>query len=178
MYSLKEIINSDLQNSTEKYSRGTILQKPGETASHAYYVKSGLLRSYTLDDKGKEHTYMFAPEDWIIADMESQEFGNPAKLYIECLEDSEVVAIGKDFFKNQKLDPEQLKDQIDLLSRRVGILQQRVIMLMSASAAERYEKFIHTYPSLQNRLTLKMIASYIGITPEALSKLRGQRVGK
>ena len=72
------------------------------------------------------------------------------------------------------LNIDQLKNKVNLLSRRVAVLQRRVIMLMSASAKDRYELFLETYPKIPNRVPQRMIASYLGITPEALSKIRGK----
>ena len=132
----------------------------------------GFLRSYHLDDKGKIHTFMFAPEDWIIGDVESIALGNQNSLYIDCLEDSEVIV-------SQEINPDSnptiLEEKNNKLLRRVGMLQQRVIMLMSYTARERYEFFLKTYPTLPNRVS-QMIASYLGITPEALSKIRREMV--
>ena len=64
------------------------------------------------------------------------------------------------------------------MHRRAGALQRRVLMMMSTSALERYEFFLETYPQLGGRISQKLIASYLGITPQALSKLRAERVGK
>lgn len=108
---------------------------------------------------------MFAPEGWIVADANPAD--EPAKLYIDSLEDSEVVVLNKD---QDRQEPE-----VPPLLRRIRVLQNRVIMLMSASAIERYEHFCETYPDILQRVPQKMIASYLGITPEALSKVKGMR---
>ena len=68
--------------------------------------------------------------------------------------------------------PEYARLELHRLLRRIGVLQKRVLMLMSASAKERYQEFTATYPSIQRRVSQKMIASYLGITPEALSRIR------
>lgn len=151
--------------SIKTIQKGALLQKEGELGTKAYYVKKGLLRSYVIDHKGKEHIYMFAPEDWIVAD--SNPAAEPAKLYIDALEDSIVVEMKK--------DPDQLEPEVPPLLRRIRVLQNRVIMLMSSSAIERYEHFCETYPDILQRVPQKMIASYLGITPEALSKVKGMK---
>jgi CRP-like cAMP-binding protein len=161
---------------SRNFSKGDILQGAGQESTKVYFVKKGLLRSYTIDDKGKEHIYMFASEGWIISDIEKEVFGNKTVLFIEAIEDSEVYAF----------NPEQLyqlegrhaySDYIfSSLMKRIGVMQRRILALMSASAKERYESFLQIYPDLQNRVPQKMIASYLGITPEALSKIRGQIV--
>lgn len=157
------------------FKKRSIIEHAGNRSNRVYYVIKGLLRSYHLDDKGKIHTFMFAPEDWIIGDVESIALGNQNSLYIDCLEDSEVIV-------SQEINPDSnptiLEEKNNKLLRRVGMLQQRVIMLMSYTARERYEFFLKTYPTLPNRVSQKMIASYLGITPEALSKIRREMVSK
>lgn len=141
--------------------KGQILQRKGDTNTKVYQVESGLLRSYSIDEKGKEHIYMFAPEDWLMADNVPADL--PADLYIDALEDTVVIAGAKDFDKGH--------NTVKLI-KRIGALQKRVIMLMSASAAERYEHFLKTYPQITQRVPQRMIASYLGITPETLSRVR------
>ena len=138
-------------------------------------VHKGLLRSFFVDEGGKEHTFMFAPEGWIIADLEASGFGNATRLAIEALEDSEVELRP---MLDQVLEGHDAESQFKLMHRRAGALQRRVLMMMSTSALERYEFFLETYPQLGGRISQKLIASYLGITPQALSKLRAERVGK
>ena len=173
MENLDHIISLDSQAKIKHIKKGEILQREGANSSEAFFVKNGLLRSYTIDKKGKEHIFMFATEGWIIADIESQEFDRPAKLFIDCIEDSDVIPFDRSLIAKLELSKNQLKKNLDLMSRRVAVLQRRVIMLMSASAQERYEFFLETYPELPERVPQRMIASYLGITPEALSKIRG-----
>ena len=146
--------------------KGEILQRKGDLKSWGYQIKTGLLRSYTIDEKGKEHIYMFAPENWIMADAVFE--GEACELYIDALEDSELVQFDR---TERAVDVE-----IDKLLRRLVVLQKRVIMLMSASALERYEHFVDTYPDIVQRVPQKMIASYLGITPEALSTVKRNRI--
>ncbi len=152
-----------------------MIQRQGETASYAYFVKKGLLRSFTIDEKGKEHIFMFAPEGWMISDIESHAYDSPAELFIEALEDSEVEVINRALIKELKLSHEALLEETGRLLRRVGVLQRRVIMLMSSPAIDRYEHFVQTYPQMIHRVPQRMIASYLGITPETLSALRSRK---
>lgn len=146
--------------------KGAVLQKSGDLNSKVYHVVSGLLRSYTIDKKGKEHIFMFAPENWTVADSQPKEV--PCDLYIDALEDSVIIVLPKDLQRESK--------NAGVFIKRIAVLQKRVIMLMSASAIERYEHFEHTYPEILQRVTQKMIASYLGITPEALSKIKRERL--
>jgi CRP-like cAMP-binding protein len=146
-------------------TKGEIIQRGGDLHSKVYVVKKGLLRSYAIDEKGKEHIFMFAPEGWTVADNQPPDV--PCSLFIDALEDSVVIVVEKD------LD----KDHIHVmpLVKRIAVLQQRIIMLMSAPAIKRYEHFTVTYPDIIQRVPQKMVASYLGITPEALSKVKGER---
>lgn len=165
-----------LKPKTRSVQKGEVLQKTGDTSRKAFYVKKGLLRSYTIDEKGKEHIFIFAPEDWYISDIDADVHEHSAELFIDAIEDSEVQEFDRSQVDFNNLDIE-LRDFKKLI-KRVAVLQKRVIMLMSATAQERYEHFIKTYPSIVQRAPQKMIASYLGITPEALSKIRGKMARK
>lgn len=151
----------------KQFKKGQILQHKGDLNSKIYQVESGLLRSYSIDDKGKEHIFMFAPEGWIIAGNSAPE--EPCELFIDVLEDAEVLTSEKVIHSGH---------EISKLLKRISILQKRVIMLMSASAIERYEHFLETYPDIVQRVPQRMIASYLGITPEALSTVKRARYQK
>lgn len=151
-----------------------ILQMSGIIANKAYYVKSGLLRSYAIDDNGKVHIYTFAPEGWMISDIESHVMSVPSELFIDALEDSEIYEFNQLPIEIQRVSASETTEVIKKLFRRIAILQKRVLMLMSTSAKQRYEHFVETYPQLINRVPQKMIASYLGITPEALSNIRSK----
>ena len=174
MKNLTDILPIEKNAKTKHFDKGEILQKEGDKSSLSYYVERGLLRSYTIDDKGKEHVFMFASEGWIITDIESQEFNHPAKLFIDCVEESEIIVFDREYFKVTHLTESQLRENIYLMAMRIAVLQRRVIMLMSASARMRYELFLETYPKLLNRVPQWMIASYLGVTPQALSTIRGK----
>ncbi|MEL6804193.1 MAG: Crp/Fnr family transcriptional regulator [Bacteroidota bacterium] len=146
--------------------KGTILQRKGDPCRNVYLVKSGLLRSYSIDSKGKEHIFMFAPEGWIVADNALPE--EPCELFIDALEDSIVE-------RSDKIENIDMLEGPKLV-KRIRVLQKRIIMLMSASALERYDHFLETYPDIVKRVPQKMIASYLGITPEALSTIKRKRL--
>jgi len=110
---------------------------------------------------------MFGPEGWIVSDYAMA--NEPCDLFIDALEDSVVLQIGKDATAN----PDMIK-----FVKRIRVLQKRIIMLMSASAIERYDHFLQTYPSIVQRVPQKMIASYLGMTPEALSAAKKKSVQK
>ncbi|MDO5978575.1 Crp/Fnr family transcriptional regulator [Flavivirga spongiicola] len=146
--------------------KGHILQHEGDLNGQVYEVISGLLRSYIIDNKGKEHIFVFAPEGWIIAD--AVQTDEPCEFFIEALENSTV--------KVREKDLSQISPNASAIAKRMLVLQRRVIMLMSYSGLQRYEHFIETYPNLTQRVPQRMIASYLGITPEALSKAKGDKL--
>lgn len=150
-----------------KVKKREILQNAEDLNSKVYVVESGLLRSYSIDENGKEHIFMFAPENWLIGDGVS--IDEPCQLFIDVLEDSVIIPIEK----NNPVIMDSNK-----LIKRVSVLQNRIIKLMSATAIERYEDFIDTYPEIVQRVPQKMIASYLGITPEALSTVKRNRLKK
>ncbi|GAB1858626.1 Crp/Fnr family transcriptional regulator [Flavobacteriaceae bacterium MHTCC 0001] len=149
-----------------RVKKGEILQKSGDLNSKIFHVISGLLRSYAIDKKGREHIFMFGPEGWTVADNVSPDI--PCDLYIDALEDSLVNIFPKNLKMENKNAPAFIK--------RIAVLQKRVIMLMSAPALERYEHFKQTYPEIIQRAPQKMIASYLGITPEALSNIKNKHL--
>ncbi len=163
MENINEILSLDSKAVTKQVKKGEFLQREGELSTSVFYVKKGLLRSYTIDGKGKEHIFMFGSEGWIVADNVAQ--GEKGELFIDALEDSIVIPISK------SIPP---KSDTQKLLKRIGVLQKRIIMLMSASAIERYNHFLEIYPEIVQRVPQKMIASYLGITPQALSTLRGE----
>lgn len=174
MDNLSDILRLDPNASPRSFRKGDLIQQKGEQIVRTYYVKSGLVRSYIIDQKGKEHIFSFAPEGWIIADVESLEFREPAELFISCLEDTEVVIFNRDCLFQAEVDKELIIQNFRLLYRRMGVLQRRIIMQMSAPASERYTYFLQTWPDLSHRIPQHMIASYLGITPQALSTIRSK----
>lgn len=147
---------------TINVTKGEILQRSGELNTKVFTVESGLLRSYSIDNKGKEHIYMFAPKNWIIAD--NCEITVPCDLFIDAIENSIITVTDKEVSKQNS--------KKNALFNRLAVLQKRIIMLMSFSAVERYQHFVETYPDIIQRVPQKMVASYLGITPEALSRVR------
>lgn len=176
MENLTDILNLDPNAKTKVFKKGQIIQFEGDAKPLTFFVKTGLLRSYIIDSKGKEHIFMFAPENWIIADVEAIENKQPVELFIDCLEDSEVIIFNKDSLFTTDLSKQKMMDNAQLLYRRMAKLQRRVLMLLGSLAIDRYTYFLNTYPELPNRVPQRMIASYLGITPQALSTIRGEMV--
>jgi CRP/FNR family transcriptional regulator, anaerobic regulatory protein len=154
------------------FPKGAILLRPGETRSHAYFVETGLLRAYTIDDTGKQHVIQFAPENWFISDRGSLFFNAPSKLIIEAIEETTVFVIDHHYIDYVSGLPDYYKKTEKILQNHIWFLQNRIDSLLGAKAEERYLEFVGRYPSLTQRVPQWMIASYLGITPESLSRVR------
>jgi CRP-like cAMP-binding protein len=163
----------------KKINKNDYLLREGEVAKYTAFVASGCLRLYSVDPKGKEHILQFAPEEWWIGDMESFSKSIPSSYFIDAIEESEILLM--DLQAQEKLFqqiPESVVFFQQLMQNRQVATQKRIIFSMSASAEQRYLDFIKTYPSFTQRVPQHMIASYLGITPESLSRIRKQVVTK
>ena len=164
---------------THHYKAKTILLNSGAICKHSYFVNSGILRSFNINDNIVEHVLTFACEGWWIGDMYSLLSQKPGNLFIEVLEDAEVVLLSKE---NQEL----LYREIPKLERFFRILtenslvanQERLMDNLSLSAEERFEKFCKKYPTLIQKVAQKQIASYLGVTPEFFSKMKNKILRK
>lgn len=162
-----------------QYKAKTIIQNAGEICRYSYFVDSGLLRSFNINDNIVEYVMSFACEGWWISDMYSLLSQKPGNLFIEVVEDSEVLVLSKE---NQ----EQLYLEIPKLERYFRILienslvayQERLMDNLSLTAEERFEKFCKKYPSLIHKVPQKQIASFIGVTPEFFSKMKSRLLKK
>src|SRR5204862_1258831 len=152
------------------------LLQEGDVCKYVAFVEKGLLRSFTVDDKGHEHIAQFAFEGWWIADQVSFLTGEPSEYNIEALEDCELLLLTKPA-------EEKMLEKIPKLERYFRILlqnsliatQKRLVSSLSQSAEERYSELINACPdTLPQRIPQHMLASFLGITPETLSRIRRQ----
>jgi len=165
--------------SLKKVKKGEILLREGDICNETYFVEKGLLRMYSIDQNGKEHIIQFAPENWIISDRRSLYFNEKTMFYIDAVEESEVWILKKDFFLDIiKAYPKTIVNNDKLLQKHIKSLQERINSLLADTAEERYLKFIKMYPNLMLRVPQWMVASYLGITPESLSRVRKELARK
>src|SRR6187402_802456 len=161
------------------YKAKTILLNSGAVCKHSYFINSGILRSFNINDNIVEHVLAFACPGWWIGDMYSLLSQKPGNLFIEVLEDAEVVLLSKE---NQDI----LYREIPKLERFFRILtenslvanQERLMDNLSLTAEERFEKFCKKYPTLIQKVAQKQIASYLGVTPEFFSKMKSKMLRK
>lgn len=159
----------------KKLRKHQFLLQEGDVCYHSSFVVKGLLKAYHVDSKGTEHIVQFAPENYWTGDRESLESGNPSKLNIDAIENSEVI-----MFK--QTDLKMLREEIpsfdqmtmQITSKNVLTLEGRIFSNITLSTEEKYYSFLDQYPDLANRIPQHMIASYIGVSPETLSRIRSQ----
>ncbi len=157
---------------TKQISKGAVLLRQDEVCSEVYFISSGLLRAYTVDNAGKEHVIQFAPENWWLSDRNSFLFNEPALFFIDAIEDTEIIVLTHSFFDLAGNITKFTEFNTKALHNQVRQHQQRISLLIGASAEERYIDFVERYPNLLLRVPQWMIASYLGITPESLSRVR------
>lgn len=163
----------------KKLRKKQYLLQEGEINKFNCFVCKGCLRMYRVDEKGQEHIFQFAIENWWTGDRESMISGQPTKYNIEALEDCELLIIRQE-------DMNRLVETIPVMRLMLHNLQQnnviatqnRIHVAISYTAEEKYLDFIKTYPDILQRVPQQMIASYLGITRETLSRIRKQSAQK
>ena len=158
---------------SKKLRRRQYLLQEGDVCKYQAFVEKGILRSYTIDDKGTERIWQFAPEGWWSADLYSYLTGETSNYNIEALEDAELLLITKPSW-------DLLMEKVPVLEHYFRLLlqnslvatQRRLMQSLSETAEKKYLQFGNLYPECLQRVPQHMIASYLGITPETLSRLR------
>lgn len=162
-----------------KIKRKQYILQEGDICKYSTYVVEGCFKMYGVDQSGTEHNLLFAAEDEWIADFDSLHKERPSKLFIEALEPSTILQISKgDLWYLYTNHPKFNRHFRVIIEDKYTELQNRLLQTFSTTAYQRYESFLEQYPNLSNRLPNTQIASYLGITPEFLSKIRSERSGK
>ena len=163
----------------KKIRKYQYLLNEGDVCKRIVFVNSGCLREYTIDNKGAEHIIQFAVADWWVSDLHSFITGLPATHNIDALQDSEVLLLDKSS-RDKLLDacPKMERFFRMLLESNYVATHQRVEDSLSETAEERYLKFIKTYPRLFELIPQNQVASYLGITPQSLSRIRKELTPK
>jgi CRP-like cAMP-binding protein len=167
----QDIIRSYL--TPKKIRKRQYLLQEGDICKMIAFVEKGALRAYSVDDKGNEHIIQFALEGWTISDLYSFLTGEPATYNIDALEDSELVLISKSAQEEilKKCPKYETYTRLQLTGAYLA-MQKRLTSILSLPLEERYNSFIKLYPNIVQRVPQHMIASYMGLKPETLSRLR------
>lgn len=161
------------------YTKKQVLLSVGDRCREQYYIVNGCLKIFYLDEQGEEHIAKFAIEDWWAFDIESFFQSTPAFYGISCLEDTTVLCLHQDSLQQLLKQVPAFEKFYRLMMQNSFIaLQHRMTQSLALPALERYERFQQKYPGLENRISQKNIAAYLGITPVFLSMLRKEVMEK
>jgi CRP-like cAMP-binding protein len=160
---------------SRKFRKHQYIAQEGDFVRHENFIVKGLTRTYEVDEKGQEHITQFGIEDWWIGDIYAFLTQTPTRINIDCLEDTEVMQITR---ANQEL----LFERVPKMERHFRIMIQnayvasisRISSTLTKSAAQRYEEFKDRYPHIEQRVPNHQVASYLGITPQSLSRIRSK----
>lgn len=159
----------------KKVRKKQFLLEPGEIASQLAFVEKGALYSYSISEKGSVNVVQFAFEAWWMADLYSFFTQEPSKLMIEALEDSELLVLRADNFQPLLHDAPALESYFRILYQNAYVaLQRRIEATIGLSAEERYKHFADEEKHILQRVPQHLIASFLGVTPETLSRIRRQ----
>ena len=160
----------------KKLRKRQYLLQEGDVCRYQAFVEKGILRSYTVDEKGSDHILQFATEGWWIADLSSYLTGEPSPFNIEALEDAEVLLLSKPAWDELMERFPKFEHYFRILIQNHLITtQKRLMQSLAQPAEEKYKQFTLTYPQCVQRVPQHMIAAYLGISRETLSRLRKQQ---
>jgi len=161
----------------KKIRKNQYLLEEGEPSNFLGFVAKGSFRLFRVGEDGQEHIMKFAIENWWISDFASFMNGRPSTCFIEALEDSELILITKANWETLLKTMPNFQGMVDQLSaKNFEAHQNRIFSNISEPAEKRYENFVNQFPSIYNRIPLYMIASFLGLTRETLSRIRKQSV--
>lgn len=157
----------------KKLRKRQYLLQEGDLCHYKCFITKGCLRQYRVSESGTEHILRFGIENWWISDRESYNSGNPSKSNIDVLEDSEVILIDKADFAELKTNIPKFRKMIERLeATSFDASQDRIMNDISYTAEEKYRHFMTFFPNIFYRIPLHMIASYLGVSRETLSRIR------
>jgi CRP-like cAMP-binding protein len=162
---------------TRRYLKGQYILQQGDVCSISAFMLKGCTKTFYLDDQGQEHVIMFSIEDWWTSDLASFTTQTPSDFNVQCLENTEVVLFPFETH-DQLLEEVPILERFfrKIIERALVASQKRVVRNLSMSARDRYLHFRKQYPLIEQRVPQYLIASYLGITKEFLSKIKSQLI--
>ncbi|GAA3589976.1 Crp/Fnr family transcriptional regulator [Flavivirga amylovorans] len=159
------------------YLKGQYIVQQGDVCKYECFVLSGCTKTFHVDNEGQEHIVMFSIEDWWTADMGSFVTQTPADYNVQCLEKTELIMFSYDIIEDLYAAIPKLERFFRQIIQKAFIAsQKRIIRNFSLSAKDRYVYFRDQYPKIEQRIPQYMIASYLGITKEFLSKIKSELI--
>jgi CRP-like cAMP-binding protein len=156
---------------TKKLKKHQFLIQAGDTVLNDYFVVKGLLKAYHIDKEGKEHILQFAMEDWWVTDYQAYFSQTTASIHIDCIEEVEVLCLSLQHRDKICADLHKIEHFFRRKSNLGYVaLQRRILSLLNSNAKERYEQLLASYPNLFQRVPKTLIASYLGVSRETLSR--------
>lgn len=162
-----------------KVKKKQFLLREGEISKYLWFVTKGCLRMYKEDQKGHDHILLFAFEEYWVGDRDSTDLDHVSDYHIEAIEDSDLLQSSKEKMNElyQKL-PAFREMHLTLQQRSFAKLQERMQITLSYSAEEKYEDILDRQPEILHRIPLSMVASYLGMSRETLSRIRANQLKK
>ena len=158
---------------TTKIKKRQCIDQPGYVCQYRNYVVKGAFRSYYIDKVGKEHTVQIAIEDWFVSDFYSYITQTPATLFVEALEDAIIFQMTYEDIEGLCKEIHSLSEYFRITTERAfAFSRKRALSNLSMTAEEKYVEILEQYPNIVQRVPQKVIASYLGMTPEFMSKIR------
>lgn len=158
--------------SSKKLKKHQFLLQEDSEVHNEYWVVKGLLKAYHTDEDGKIHILQFAMEDWWITDFQAYMNCTPATIAIDCIEDCELLVLSRD---NKEKLCNELHSIANFFRKKSNVgyvaLQQRILLLLNKNPQERYNCLFKLNPKLLQRLPKTLLASYLGVSRETLSRL-------
>ncbi|MBW2962104.1 Crp/Fnr family transcriptional regulator [Mesonia aestuariivivens] len=178
-FSPHEISLIEQQIEKIELKKGDTLLRANETILHQYYVDEGCLRTYFIDQSGKEHTLQFAINDWWISDYTAFFTTTTSIMNIECIQDAILYKISKQSMESLFLEIPPLETFFrKKMEGAFASFQKRILASLAQPAKKRYLSFIKSYPNIEQSVKNYHIASYLGITTESLSRIRKESLEK
>ena len=161
----------------KKMRKKQYLLQEGDICKHMFFLIKGAARMYSVDEKGHEHILRFGMEGWWLGDYASYMLGEPTKFNVEMLEDAALLMANKEHVQELIEKVPAVAATIKAIDKQSAIAtQQRIHAAISLTAEERYESLQKTNPAFLQRFPQIMIASYLGISAETLSRIKKKMV--